>query len=408
MWKPSAEEILNMYSVPGNEPNRMQTGYNPGVEAEIAAAALREPATLDQALRGTWGNLENEGAAAVLKARETGRTPQDIRTEQDQLMVNMAEAYNRQAAAGEADRRRRERVAANRDEKRKRLTLEEWNAYTPLQQAAVQSNADLFAAIQRDKRFQSKNRVDPTNPDEVKFRRGQLNSYQERVKALFGDAGAEGYDGLQYAPNTIAWLDERGIEKADLAGKTLADLLSGDTLMTKKTIASLAQEEQPTDPLRKQSQRQANLAFARNIAEGQLQYQEKLAAQLKKGDQLLTDMTARGTNAAAEESYGAKLQAPMTKLTAVRPETLQEIDKYMEGLARPDLDMNETISQIQKDLLARGADQQEINQVWQTMQDRVRVGMQGNGKWFPDVQYKLRSPDEVAAGLGMPTLKRKA
>lgn len=311
-----------------------------------------------------------------------------------------ADYYNTRAKMGERDRLRQEREAADRDEKPKALTEAEWNAYSPLQQAAVQANADLATAIRRDFKMVGKHHATAD----------QIKSYQDRTEDLFGEEGQLGFKGLEYAPNTVAFLDARGIERADLAGKTLDDLISGDALMTKKVIDRLGEVAAPTagDQLKKGagSARDANIAFASNLAKGQLKFQEQLASKLKAGDKLLTDMTSHAGAKAADETYGAKEMAPMTRLTDVRPETLGQIDKYMEALARPDLDPSESMSMIELDLAQRGAKPDEIKQVYQSMQDRVRLGMQGDGNWFPNVDYKLRSPSEVASLLGVPTLKR--
>lgn len=360
--------------------------------------ANRDPRTLDQALRSTWDNLENEGASGAVKARESGLPPQALQTIREQQMLNMADHYNTMAHMGERDRARREREARDRKEKAKPMTAEEWNAYSPLQQAAVQANADLAQAIRRDVRMQSKHHAT----------REQLKAYQDRADELFGKEGQLGFGGIEYAPNTIAFLDERGIDRQALAGKTLDDLISGDALMTKKTIDNIGAPapDRKVFSTEGMSRREANLAFAQSIAKGQLQYQEEIAAKLKVGDQLLTSMTGHTTAQAADDTYGAKKMPAQQRLTDVRPETAQMIDKYMEGLARPDLDPVESMRMIELDLQERGADQKEIDQVYQSMQDRVRLGMQGEGNWFPGVDYKLRSPAEVAQVLGVPTLKR--
>ena len=343
-----------------------------------------------------------------MKAAETesGALPQALQTQREQQMLNMADHYNTMARMGERDRARREREKNDRQEKGKKLTLEQWNAFSPLQQAAVQANADLYAAIRRDFATQSKH---GKKDEEGRRVNDKLDAYRERTDELFGEKGMLGVKGLEYAPNTVAFLDSRGIDRRALAGRTLDDILLGDTLFTPGVIKNLGQEVPAVDPFKtgqQLTQRQSNIAFAQAIAKGQLQYQEKLAAQLAKGDALLTSMTSRGTNAEAATDYGAKPQSAANKLTEVRPETLAQIDKYMEALARPDRDPAESLRVIETDLQQLGADQAEVDQVYRSMADRVRLAMQGNGKWFPGVEYQLRSPDEVGKILGLPTLKR--
>lgn len=370
----------------------------------------RDPRTLEQAGRSTWGNLENEGAAGMMQAKDnaSGALPQALQRIHEQQMINVADQYNAQARMGERDRARREREGADRKEKRQQLTLAEWNAYSPLQQAAVQANADLYAAVQRDIKSQSKHgRVGDEGRRE---NAAGLKAYQEATGELFREDQMLGVNGLEFAPNTVAFLESRGIDRNALAGRSLDDILMGDTLFTKAVIDRLDQEVPALDPFKtgqQQTQRESNIAFAQALAKGQLQYQEKLASTLKQGEQLLTSMTARGTNAEAQNDFGARGMADAAKLTKVRPETQAQLDKYMESLARPELDPAESMKVIELDLQQRGANQEEINQVYRSLEDRVRLGMQGNGKWFPGVDYELRSPAEVGQILGLTTLKRE-
>lgn len=412
--KPTVDEALRMYGIPGREPNRMQEGYNPGrVQQEAAAQARRNAynATGAQTTASAFGpNMANPATAINPEGDPEIRRQIEARVQSGsraQPSGNMAEEYALRARMGERDRLRRERESNDRKENIRALSTEQWNALSPMQQAAVQANADLAAAVKQD--FLAARTRRPEN--EAGASREQLDAYRARVEELFGPDGAVGYRGLEYAPNTLAFLDERGYTREDLRGRTLDDFISGDALLDSDTVRALESGgEQPRGALGEPvdgTGRDANLAFARSLASGQLAYQEKLAATLAKGDALLSGMAQGSTNRAASDTYGASVQPAQSKLTAVRPETLQQIEKYMEALARPDLDLTESMSMIELDLQQRGAGQDEVDQVYQNLRDRARLGMQSEGSWFPDVEYTLRSPAEVAQTLGVPTLKRK-
>jgi hypothetical protein len=301
--------------------------------------------------------------------------------------------YNSMAKMAERYRKRLEREANDRKETPTALTQQQWATMSPLQQAAAQANYDLSQAVLSD--FKMKNDAN----DE------QFERYQTRVKELFGENPGTGFKGVDYAPNTIAFLDKRGLQAVDLAGKNLDDLLSGDVLVDTETVMSLGKEVTTPDAT---GQRAKNIAFAERLAKGQLAFQEDLASKLKKGDKLLGDITTRATSAAANESYGGEAPAPHTPLTAVRPETVANFDMYMEALARSDSPLDKALEAINLDLQQRGASSQEKAQVYQGLVERSRQAMTGEGQWFPGIDFPMRSPLEVAQALGAPTLTRQA
>jgi hypothetical protein len=309
-----------------------------------------------------------------------------------QIVQNVADQMNVKAAIGRRDQMRMDREAKDRQEVDKVLTPKEWAKLSPMQQAAVQANYDLSQAIRRDFATQSKH----SSTDE------QFGAHQARVKELFGEDGSVGFKGLEYAPNTIAFLDSRGLEASDLAGRTLDDLVSGDALVDMDTVTSLGAKVSEWGP---GDQRGKNIAFAQSLAKGQLAYQEELAAKLKKGEQLLAGVTTRSTDATT--SYGALEDTSRLKLDKVRPETMAQFDIYMEALARTDSPLDKALEAISLDLSQRGATNEEVSQVWQGMIDRSRAAMTGEGQWFDGVDFPMRSPVEVAQALGAPTLKRQ-
>jgi hypothetical protein len=95
-------------------------------------------------------------------------------------------------------------------------------------------------------------------------------------------------------------------------------------------------------------------------------------------------------------------------MTAVRPETVANLDMYMEVLARSDSPLDKALEVIELDLAERGASVQEKSQVYQGLVERSRQAMTGEGQWFPGIDFPMRSPLEVAQALGAPILKRQA
>lgn len=332
-----------------------------------------------------------------------GDTPQNMlaRQKQSEQAANLVRAMTDRARL---DSLRTIREAADRKETGSALTSRQWASLSPLQQAAVQSNADLSAAIQRDKDSQGKNHANAV----------QIRSYRDRVDELFGEDGSVGVHGLDYAPNTVAFLNERGITKDDLAGKTLDDIVNGDTLILSETVGDLGRPKPKADALHAPAPKQGleavradQLAFAERLAAGQMQYQEKIGATLKKGEALLSNISSVRTNQTAGDTYGA-MQDKGQKLDKVKPATLQQLDLYMEALARSDSPIDKALEAINLDLNQRGVEPDERDQVYQALLERAGQGATGQGKWFDGVDFPMRSPVEVAQALGAPTLKRAA
>ena len=338
-------------------------------------------------------SLAPRGKAAVMSWNKY-QTDADSRRAQREAPAQM---YNNMAERQRKADLRSQREKKDRKESASPMTAEQWAILTPLQQAAVQANADLAGAIQRDFKDQTKHHADTA----------QIQDYMKQVKDLFGDDGSVGFKGLEFAPNTLAFLNERGLDKSDLGGRTLDDLVSGDTLFTNEMIEGLGRRNNGREAGSQQmfERPSSDNAFVEAIARGQLQYQEDIAAKLAKGNQLLTDTSGRSTNAAAAESFGA-LQEPRLRLDAVQPQTLEQIDLYMEALARPDSPIDEALSAINLDLQQRGATPKEAEQVFQEMSNRSRNAVTGEGRWFDGLDFPMRSPQEVAQALGSPTLKR--
>lgn len=320
----------------------------------------------------------------LAKAEGTRRLQADRTGE---MYDNMAK--RQQMADKRADREKRDRA-----ESEEPLTAAEWVKLSPLQQSAAQANADLMAAVAKDFKDQGKHTA---NSSQKEGGTERVQKYMGKVEELFGEDGVVGFKGLEFAPNTLAFLESRGLDKDELKGKTLDDFTSGDALIDDATFEALG----------KKGTGNANVEFARTLAQGQLRYQEQLAAQLKRGEQLLTDVTGRATNAKAGDEYGAKALPARQKLTQVRPEMVGQIDKYMEALARTDIPLNQALDTINMDLSEAGVSKQEASQIWENMIERSRQASTGEAQWFDDVDFQMRSPLEVAQALGAPALKRE-
>lgn len=319
------------------------------------------------------------------------QTEADERTAQNE---RVARTYQAMATAQQRDEKRLAREKADRKETEKVMSSKEWAALTPLQQAAVQANADLAAAIKADFSGSTKHKASTE----------QIQSYMNRVDELFGEDGSVGFKGIDFAPNTVSFLNERGLDKDALAGKTLDDFISGDVLMTQEQIAELGKPEDKGSAFKVVD---GGRALAERLAKGQLQYQEDLAAKLAKGKQLLAGQSATATGRAAEDTYGAQaMERP--RFPDIQPQTMQQIDLYMEALARTDSPIDQALNAISLDMGQRGISGKEAEQVFQEMQERSRAGMTGEGRWFDGLDFPMRSPVEVAQALGSPTLKRAA
>ena len=328
---------------------------------------------------------------AAVQAWNQREREADARGAQNERVANMYEAMAQRQLRAE---KRAAREKADRDETGKALTAKEWAKLSPLQQASVQANADLAAAIQRDFKDQGKHHATLE----------QIDEYNRQVKDLFGEDGSVGFKGLEFAPNTMAFLNERGLKADDLKGRTLDDFISGDMLTTNETLAQI---DKPQEGEALFKVRPDDVAFADLLARGQMQYQEDLAAKLKRGDRLLSDISGRATADAASTAFGARAPEPL-KLPDVRPEMLEQIDMYMEALARSDSPLDQALGAINLDLQQRGATPKETEQIFGEMMQRSRQGMTGEGKWFEGIDFPMRSPVEVAQALGAPTLKRRA
>ena len=292
--------------------------------------------------------------------------------------------------------KRKEYEAADRTETAQEMSPKEWASLSPLQQASVQSNYDLALAVKKDFDSQGKN----------KSTEAQTKCYNDRMTELFGSEESLNYKGMNFAPNTIAFLDDRGYKAADLAGHTLDDFLSGAALVSAETFKALEEKVVQPDVFHTTDARGKNIEFAQTLAKGQLAYQEGLATKLKQGAALLSDITS--SSATANTSYGA-LQTPtqQLKLPAIQPATFAQLDKYMEVLARTDIDPDLGLSTISQDLLERKVSPEETAQVWQGLSERSRQAMTGDGKWFEGLDFPMRPAAEVAQALGATTLKRQ-
>lgn len=378
------------------------------------------PTALDLALQETWGNLENEGASAYMKTR--GRNPATVSQEQREAQVQaVADRYNAQARWGELQRKRAEREKRDRKEKYEEITINDWNAYSPLQQAGVQSNADLQSAATRDRRMAGKHHA---TAEEIQL-------YEKGIREMFGEGSTLGVEGLHYAPETLGFLQDRGLSRADMVplGLTIDDFVMMDTALNKKQIGNLHQDVPepeldyrmmvtptgapiqigvPVEGGEGLSMREARLRLAQKIAKGQLQYQERNAELLKRGEGIISGMTQAATNATTASELGGTPRR--YKKMEMTPEDAQFVERYMEALARTDFTEEEAIAAVQANLVERGISEQEQARTWDLIVHSAEKSALGEYGWFEDYQGTGtigRSPTEVAAMAGAPTLKRR-
>jgi hypothetical protein len=370
----------------------MRPGGEAGQLFQNLPLPSRRPSSVDMERGVTHPPALAPRSKAAVQAYNKVQADADARAE---ARDRVSEMYQ-----GMADRQRKDELRIAREKKDRKetgaaMTPEQWALLTPLQQAAVQANADLAGAIQRDFKDQTKHHASTE----------QIQTYMDQVKNMFGEDGSVGYKGMEFAPNTLAFLNERGLDKNDLGGRTLDDLVSGDTLFTQEEVDALGKPVAKGGPDVFKVPDSGRI-FVEKIARGQLQYQEDIAAKLARGNQILTDVTGRETNSAAGEAFGA-VQDQRAPLDAVQPQTLQQIDLYMEALARPDSPIDQALDAINLDLMQRGVSTKEADQVWAELSNRSRQGVTGEGKWFDGLDFPMRSPVEVAQALGAPTLKRR-
>lgn len=150
--------------------------------------------------------------------------------------VDKAEAM----LAGALRERREEGIGADKPNKvplRKkvdRMTVEEYNALTPIQRAAVDFNGMLYTAVKRDKTLRDdyKTSTSPSERDE----------YDKTVEEMFGPDGGS----KRYAPETVAVLAQIGYK--DDSGD-LDDYLGLKAAVREKDLKFLADSKDgPAEP----------------------------------------------------------------------------------------------------------------------------------------------------------------
>jgi len=256
------------------------------------------------------------------------------------------------------------------------VTPEQWDTMSPEQQRMLQFNADLQAAVNRDRA----NQFEPTEQ--------QRQSYQETYKKVFGETVSPTTPGIKYAPETLALLSTSGINEQTRGTNTLADYLNLDAAFTVDEIQGLNAivVNARTKPVPDQA---ARIKMAQDIAAAQLA--------LNPGEQL---SGARRLEAnAVAQGFGAE---PI--------ENLQNsmVMDYLRGLATQSsaagpLNPTDTWAMIQQDMADQGLDERETQEIITGMKDLAVAAAQGKAVWFdePGSGNVFRSPQETARMLGV-------
>lgn len=318
----------------------------------------------------------------VQQERDTKKRSEESKPAQRQAI---ADYYNAQASRTQADAERSQREKLSREETYSALTMDQWNAMSPVQQAAVQWNADLKAAVERDLELGLGGGHSATSDE--------LSNYQAGLDEMFGEESRSvGVRGLNYAPETLALLQSRGME-GQLQGLSMDDFLLMDAALSDEEVQNLGQEGTRTQ----------RVQLANSLAKGQQEYQQQLLA---KGEQMIAGLTS-SANAETVESLGGTPRGVIPKNMEFADEGEEKlITTYLWGLANPEWDAEQTLSDIQADLGVQGLEPEKQREVYNKM-----LAHSSNaaitGVWFPTAEEEygvsadsLRAPTDIAVLLG--------
>lgn len=282
----------------------------------------------------------------------------------------------------------------DRQETIQQLTMEEWNALSPRQQAAVQFNADLIAAVEADKAL-----VGYTPSDSEKA------SYNQVLMNRFGTTESSAPSGIEYAPNVAGLLKNVGYASTLDAG-TLDDFLKLDVAIgmdeirrideaiTGGRVTSTRGGQAVREGL---SAEQERLQRAQHLAGAQT----RLAETLGKGDAILSGMTGQA-NTEAAVAFGAEGVKPPAQLSS---EDAMLKDLYLETMTAKDLPLDEVISRMNTDMSEQGLSTERQKQIQDTLLFNVRDAVTAGGWQFQTGDgLEQRDPMEVAQALGAPIL----
>jgi hypothetical protein len=364
---------------------------------------------LERALKETWGNLEGEGATGMMDFENNGGM-----TNNQAIIQRVVDQYNAQARQGREDIARRKVTDNDREEDFQQMTLAQWNALTPEQQASAQFNQNLQAAVQRDTDMRLQMR--PTAE--------QREAYQTGVRSLFPQNSTTYM--LDYAPETLGLLETLDLEPALLANTSMDDFLKLDVAITPQQMMNLDRELEPkfqptgyqttpsgmsipTGEIAYDNPREERLALAQGLAAAQHQMNQSLLQdELEKGQRVLTTMTGAMANQSAAADFGAVARQPLgadnrISTDGLKQLTAEDMAMFIETLAHTPGKLDTTVSQINEEFDLRGSDQAERDAVYENLRNYAEQAALGNAEWWPG---KTATPQQVAMALGSVPLKR--
>lgn len=286
-----------------------------------------------------------------------------------------------------------------------RMTVEEYNALTPIQRAAVDFNGMLYTAVKRDKAMRGDYLASPSEKDE----------YDKTVEAMFGPDGGS----KRYAPETVAVLAQIGYK--DDSGD-LDDYLGLRAAVREKDLKFLADSSDgpsepatqffgdPAVPTRQpeglNEARLDRVGLARDLAAKTRLMQE----QLVKGAQLLQsiNLTARGEREFLTEKFGGNPLDVTPEGVGYAPGAFDEagnptdLNSYYQSafdhLAQGDMG---TLDSLKTDLANSNISQQEYDGFWAYADSRSKNADRYGALlgYSPGMTYT--SPEEFRKALGL-------
>lgn len=291
------------------------------------------------------------------------------------------------------------RASIDRQETMQELTLDEWNAMTPRQQAAVQFNTDLIAAVNADRALRG---YTPTETEQ--------EAYDELLTDRFGTTYSEAPEGIKYAPNVAGLLQNVDMNIPMLDKASLDDFLKLDVAIGMDEIRRIDEkltQGRPTqvraglawrEGLTPENQR---LQMAQHLAAGQQRAQTQLAEQLGQGEALLASMTGKANTEAAVAFGAENVREPV----ALSDDDLVLKNFYLEALAANEVPLDEITVNMSADMADKGLSEERQRAIYDTILMDVQDAVSNQGWQFQLTEgLTPRNPMDTANALGAPML----
>lgn len=349
------------------------------------------PFSIDRGLRVTnnpdfWttGSMD---LAPGSDARQAEQERQDKAADREQRMLD------------DATEAAKIRASIDRQETMQELTLDEWNAMTPRQQAAVQFNTDLIAAVNADRALRG---YTPTETEQ--------EAYDELLTDRFGTTYSEAPEGIKYAPNVAGLLQNVDMNIPTLDKASLDDFLKLDVAIGMDEIRRIDEkltQGRPTqvraglawrEGLTPENQR---LQMAQHLAAGQQRAQTQLAEQLGQGEALLASMTGKANTEAAVAFGAENVREPV----ALSDDDLVLKNFYLEALAANEVPLDEITVNMSADMADKGLSEERQRAIYDTILMDVQDAVSNQGWQFQLTEgLTPRNPMDTANALGAPML----